>query len=221
MIGRSLASMMLFPALLLGGCGALPKSRDGAPERPARSAGTPAFSTAEGGQCLADLQAASVRFEALPNRTFGGGCRTIDTVKLLDIGMPTTNLGALTCPLARNFAAWARYAVGPAGVRLMGSPVVRIETMGSYACRNINGASSGKLSQHAYANAVDVSAFILADGRRISVEQGWNGSVQEQAFLRALHHSACRRYGTVLGPDYNSAHYNHFHFDMSGQGYCR
>ncbi len=127
----------------------------------------------------------------------------------------------MTCPLAKNFTAWARYAVLPAARVHLGADVVKIETMGSYSCRNIYGGRSGRLSQHAFANAVDVSAFVLADGRRISLENGWNGNAKERAFLQALHSSACRRFGTVLGPDYNAAHYNHFHFDMSGNGFCR
>ena len=57
--------------------------------------------------------------------------------------------------------------------------------------------------------------------RRIMLDGGWKGDKASQDFLRALHKSGCRRFGTVLGPDYNAAHYNHFHFDMSGNGYCR
>ena len=177
-------------------------------------------------QCMAGLQSKSVRFAGLPDRSFEGGCRTIDTVKLMDFGTPTTNLGAMTCPLASNFTDWARYAVAPAAKQYLGGEVVKIETMGTFNCRNINGGRSGKLSEHAFANAVDVSAFILRDGRRISVLDGWRGSTEEQAFLRRLHQSACKRFGTVLGPDYNGAHANHFHFDMarsmsSGTSFCR
>lgn len=177
-------------------------------------------------QCMASLKTKSVRFSGLPDKSFNGGCRTIDTIKLMDFGTPTTNLGAMTCPLADNFTDWARYAVGPAAKLYLKSEVVRIETMGTFNCRNINGGQSGKLSQHAFANAVDVSAFVLRDGRRISVLDGWRGSGEEQAFLRRLHQSACKRFGTVLGPDYNSAHANHFHFDMAqsmsnGTTFCR
>ena len=149
------------------------------------------------------------------------GKRVFLDMKLLDIGTPTTNLGAMTCPLARNFAAWAQYAVRPAARKYLGREVVRIETFGTYSCRNIYGGRSGRLSQHASANAVDVSAFVLDDGRRITLLDGWNGAEDEREFLRTLHASACKRFGTVLGPDYNAAHHNHFHFDMSGQGYCR
>ncbi len=177
-------------------------------------------------QCLAGLKSKSVRFAGLPSKSFDGGCRMIDTIKLMDFGTPTTNLGAMTCPLASSFTDWARYAVAPAAKQYLGSEVVRIETMGTFNCRAVNGSRSGKLSEHAFANAVDVSAFVLRDGRRVSVLNGWRGSPEERAFLRRLHQSACKRFGTVLGPEYNAAHANHFHFDMArsntnGTPYCR
>jgi hypothetical protein len=177
-------------------------------------------------QCLAGLKSKSVRFAGLPSKSFDGGCRMIDTIKVMDFGMATTNLGAMTCPLASNFTDWARYAVVPAAKQYLGSEVVKIETMGTFNCRAVNGSRSGKLSEHAFANAVDVSAFVLRDGRRVSVLNGWRGSSKEQAFLRRLHQSACKRFGTVLGPEYNAAHANHFHFDMAksmrnGTAYCR
>ncbi len=184
------------------------------------------FQTTDARVCLSNLKSNSIKFSALPNQSFGGGCRTIDTVKLMDFGTPATNLGAMTCPLAANFSAWARHAVAPAARQYLGSEVVRIETMGTYSCRNINGGRSGKLSQHAFGNAVDISAFVLKDGRRVSVLNGWHGKSDEREFLRRLHQSACKRFGTVLGPDYNGAHANHFHFDMTqsmkdGSAYCR
>jgi hypothetical protein len=177
-------------------------------------------------QCLAGLKSKSVRFAGLPSKSFDGGCRMIDTIKLMDFGTQTTNLGAMTCPLASSFTDWARYAVVPAAKQYLGSEVVKIETMGTFNCRAVNGSRSGRLSEHAFANAVDVSAFVLRDGRRVSVLNGWRGSPKERAFLRRLHQSACKRFGTVLGPEYNAAHANHFHFDMAksmsnGTAYCR
>ncbi|MBL9071498.1 MAG: extensin family protein [Sphingopyxis sp.] len=190
------------------------------PTRP-QVVGTPSFTSAEAQQCAFDLKQAGVRFTPLPNQDHGGGCSSIDSVKLLDIGTPVTNLGAMTCPLAKSFAAWAQFAVKPAARQYFGQEVVKIETYGTYSCRNIYGGRSGRLSQHASSNAIDVSGFVLADGRRIMLDGGWNGDKTSQDFLRALHKSACRRFGTVLSPDYNAAHYNHFHMDMSGNGYCR
>jgi hypothetical protein len=221
--------VMGLSALLLSACFGQPDAkRNHKPDRPSPTqkappprGAVPAFSSQDSRECLVSLQRASVRYDALDNQYFGGGCSAIDSVKLMDIGVPVTNLGAMTCPLARSFSAWAQYAVRPAARQFFGAEVVKIETMGTYACRNINGASSGRLSQHASANAVDVSAFVLSDGRRISLTKDWQGDRDAQAFLRALHKSACRRFGTVLGPDYNRAHHDHFHFEMNGNGFCR
>lgn len=210
-------------ALALSACFGSPevmKRGESGAKRP-NVARTPSFTSAAARQCAADLKQAGVRFTPLPNEDHGGGCSSIDSVKLLDFGTPTTNLGAMTCPLARNFAAWAQYAVRPAARLYFGTEVVKIETFGTYSCRNIYGGRSGRLSQHAYSNAVDVAGFVLADGRRIMLDGGWEGDRASRDFLHALHKSACRRFGTVLSPDYNAAHYNHFHFDMSGNGYCR
>lgn len=184
------------------------------------------FASPDARLCLNNLRQENINFQVLPNQGRGASCHMIDTVKLLDFGTPASNLGAMTCPLASNFALWARHAAKPAAKLYLGSELDRIETFGTYNCRNVNGGRSGRLSQHAFANAVDISAFVLKDGRRVSVLAGWNGTKAERAFLRRLHGSACKRFGTVLGPDYNGAHANHFHFDMAqsmkdGSSYCR
>lgn len=130
------------------------------------------------------------------------------------------NLGPVTCPMANSFAGWARFGVDRAARQILGSRLIKIETMGSYACRNVAGTS--RRSGHATANAIDVSAFVLADGRRISVLQGWNTfSDEERRFLRIVHQSACKRFGTVLGPEYNAAHKDHFHLEANGKSFCR
>src|SRR3546814_12815047 len=85
--------------------------------------------------CHADLKRIGVAFNPLPNRDRGGGCSTIGTVQLLDIGVPVTNLGAMRCGLARTFSAWARNAVAPAARPLLGSDLIKNETFGTYACR--------------------------------------------------------------------------------------
>lgn len=207
-------------SVLLSACGAIPAGNNGPSQRPQASAGLGSFDpTPAARQCFSDLGKANVRFSPLPNRQFGGGCSQIDSIRLLDVGADVTNLGPVKCELASRFAAWTEYAVKRAARQYLGSDLLRIETMGSYSCRNI--AGSGKLSQHAHANAIDVSAFVLTDGRRITVENNWASGRQEMQFLAAIHDSACKRFGTVLSPDYNAAHRDHFHLDMSGNGYCR
>lgn len=175
--------------------------------------------------CFADLSRAQVRFSPLPDRDYGGGCQVIGAVQLIDVGIPVSGLKAMRCPLARTFIAWMRHAAVPAAREILGGELVRVETYGTYACRGIVGgsaASAGRVSEHGLGNAVDVAAFVLADGRKISVLGDWSGgTAEEREFLRVVHKSACRRFTTVLGPDYNSAHANHFHFDMGGKAFCR
>ncbi|MEA3009275.1 MAG: hypothetical protein QOJ91_967 [Sphingomonadales bacterium] len=172
--------------------------------------------------CLADLTREHVRFKALPDRRFGGGCSAIGAVQLLDVGTPVANLGAMTCPLARQFARWTREAMQPAAEAWLGSRIVKVESFGTYSCRPVNGRAGARLSEHGRSNAVDIGAFVLADGRRITVLAGWRGGDEDvRRFLRAVHDSGCRRFGIVLGPDADAFHRDHLHFDMGQGPYCR
>jgi len=177
------------------------------------------------GQCMADLGAKEATFTPLPDQYFGGGCSTVQTVRLLSMrgdysALGVTNLGPVSCRLADAFASWARYGVDRAARQILGSQLVRIETMGSYNCRNV--AGTDHRSGHATGSAIDVSAFVLADGRRVSVLGGWfAGTPEEREFLRVVHTSACKRFGMVLGPDYNADHRNHFHVEAVASHFCR
>ncbi|API60861.1 hypothetical protein BSL82_00315 [Tardibacter chloracetimidivorans] len=172
-------------------------------------------------QCLMGLERAGVRYRSLPDRHFGGGCQATGSVQLLDVGVPVTNLTALTCPMAAGLADWSRTVRQIARERL-GSDIAKIESFGSYACRPVNNQTGGRLSEHARANAADIAAFVLADGRRITVEHGWGGTdPRVRDFLRMAHRAGCRRFAIGLGPDSDRFHYNHFHFDMGRGPYCR
>ena len=178
--------------------------------------------SAETRQCYADLRRIGVSFTPLPDRNRGHSCSTIGTVRLDDIGVPVANLGAMRCGLAENFTQWVRNAVAPAAFQMLGSQLVKVETYGTYACRDTVGTATARLSGHAIANAVDVAAFDLADGRRISVLNDWrSGDPQIRAFMATIHASACKRFGTVLSPDYNGAHKNHFHLEDDHASFCR
>ena len=174
--------------------------------------------------CFADLSRVGIRYSPLPDRDYGGGCSLIGSVQLIDIGLPVTGIKGMRCGVARAFVGWARNAIAPAAHQMLGSEVVRIETMGTYACRNVVGRSGrpAKLSGHASGNAADVSAFILRDGRRISIERDWRSDdPQVREFLQTIRKSACKRFGTVLSPDYNAAHYNHLHLEDDRANFCR
>ena len=212
----------LLPILaLLGACSVLPESQR-APVKRSTLVFTP---NPETRQCLALLGTARASFTPLPDQYYGAGCSTVGTVRLASLksdrrDLALSNLGPVTCPLAESLAGWARFGVDRAAQQILGSALVRIETMGSYNCRNI--AGSDRRSGHATASAIDVSGFVLADGRRIIVAQDWSsGSAEERKFLKTIHTSACKRFGTVLGPAYNAAHRDHLHLELSGRAMCR
>lgn len=172
--------------------------------------------------CVAMLRAEGSQVDALPDRGFDNGCSATSAVKFVAIGIPVTNLGAVKCTLAAPFARWVRQDVPAQATRWLGSSVTKIDSFGSFACRPVNNKPGNALSEHGRANAIDIAAFQLKDGRRISVKDGWNSDDPNvRGFLRALHKAACARFAVVLGPDANALHHDHFHFDMGRGPYCR
>ncbi len=207
-------------ALTLAGCGRA--DRPTAPTKTRPNLSVP--SNRETAQCLADLRELHVSFQVLPDRETGPGCGLNGTVKLVDIGVPVANLTAVRCGAARAFIGWTRNAVAPAAYQMLGSELARIDSMGSYACRNVVGSAgnTSRRSGHAIANAIDVGGFVLKDGRRITVLNDWNSSdPQVRQFLQTIRASACKRFGTVLSPDYNAAHRNHLHLEDDHANFCR
>lgn len=201
-------------ALLLAACGS--RERPSAPARaePERP------SSRETARCHADLTREGVDFRPLPDRDFGQGCAVTGAVQLTDIGVPVTGITAMRCGNARAFAAWVRNAVAPAAYQVLGSELARVQGMGTYSCRNV--AGTNRRSGHATANAVDVGGFTLKDGRHITVLNDWRSDdPQVSEFLRVIRRSACKRFGTVLTPDYNAAHRDHLHLEDDGAKFCR
>jgi hypothetical protein len=125
----------------------------------------------------------------------------------------------LDCSMIPALDAWIKDVVQPDAMARFGEAVVQINTMGTYSCRGINNMSGAKLSEHAFANAMDVGGFVLASGRELNVMRGWKSpDEQESAFLHDSHAGACSYFTTVLGPGYNIFHYNHIHMDLAMHG---
>lgn len=131
----------------------------------------------------------------------------------------------LACPIVSALDRWLADSVQPAAQRWFGSPVVEIKQISAYSCRGMNGNSRAHISEHAFGNALDIAAFTLADGRRISVKDGWKGVPEEQGFLRDVQGAACQQFNTVLAPGSNVYHYDHIHVDLmrraSGRIICQ
>jgi hypothetical protein len=207
-------SIMLI-SLLLAGCASGPRGR---PRIVQPNQDDPRFVR----QCLADMRALGAKFESLPDRSWPNGCSATSSLKLVAIGIPVTNLGAVKCAAARPFTQWIQQAVQQAARARFGTTVTKIESFGSFACRPVNNVGGNRMSEHGRADAVDIAAFVLANGRRITVKADWNGpDADARGFLRDLHAAACRRFNVVLGPEANAYHKDHLHFDMGNGPYCR
>jgi hypothetical protein len=132
----------------------------------------------------------------------------------------------LTCAMVPALEEWMAEKVQAAAAAVYGQPVVEIHTLGSYSCRRMNnGTGTSMISEHAFANAIDVSGFTLADGREVMVRSGWRGVAEDQDFLRSVFIGSCDIFHTVLGPGSDGHHEDHFHLDLmrhaSGHHICR
>jgi hypothetical protein len=168
--------------------------------------------------CRAALSEGGVRFTDQPTRD-DGFCSTRDTVRAASRLVPAAPL--MTCPMALSYALWERQVLEPAARDLLNARVVRVDHLGTYACRTIYGRPGERPSQHARANALDVAGVRLSDGRRLTVAADFHAPGPDGRFLRAIRDGACRTFGAVLSPDYNAAHADHLHLDHSPYSLCR
>ena len=222
-----------------------------------------------------------------------GDCGTPAPLEVARIGsaggVALEPAGILNCRMVARLHQWIETVAQPAALESLGSKIVKLSNASAYMCRNRYNDAAAKISEHAFANALDVSAFVLADGRRIDVKSFWGllNSTQataaklaavpgaakppstsgaalgpqptplsrkqltpravtaglktdapvdqavtpapqpataEQKFLRQLHSSACGIFSTVLGPEANAAHHDHFHLDLQrrrSSAYCQ
>lgn len=139
------------------------------------------------------------------------------------VGVSSTQ--TLSCPIVATTDRFLEKVVQPAAMGVLGTQIIEMKA-GSYSCRSMNnGSGTSRRSEHAFGNALDIFSFRTADGREITVRQGWNGSPQEQDFLREVFVGACEHYKTVLGPGADMFHYDHFHVDLArhngGRAICR
>ena len=171
--------------------------------------------------CYEALAAAGVRFERLPDEEKGERCE-FRNVARLDRSFISWGGGVtLRCPMLAGLVMWELHTLQPLAEETLGARVTRVNHFGTYACRNVNNAARGPRSEHAYANAVDVAGFRLDNGDDVSVLRDWDADNEKGEFLRRIRRRACGRFNTVLGPDYNALHRDHFHFDNGAYSVCK
>jgi hypothetical protein len=131
----------------------------------------------------------------------------------------------LACPVVSALEGWVANGVEPAAMRWFGQPVIEIKQISAYSCRSMNGQPGAPISEHAFGNALDIAGFTLADGRKVTVRDGWHGSPAERAFLHDAQAAACQLFSTVLAPGSNLFHTDHIHVDLarhaSGRNICK
>ena len=170
--------------------------------------------TTQSSQCQQQL-AGLAEFKPIPPITGPGECVANDVVSLELVLLPDGHRVVLSrsvvlrCSMAETVAHWVRDDVAPI-IATLGSSLRSIETLDSFVCRGRNGATSGKISEHGRANALDVRALKLADGRSIALTD-----IQISKPMREnLRQSACVRFTTVLGNGADGYHDGHVHLDL-------
>lgn len=171
--------------------------------------------------CRAVLERSEIAFTALKPQG-EGSCARPDRTVLGTYPLSPARRPA-TCDVALALTLWKRDSLDAEAEAIFNTEIARIEHLGTYSCRRLYGRSEGAWSEHATGNAIDIAGFVLADGTRISVLEDWNGAERKARFLRRVRDGACQSFSTVLSPNYNAAHRDHFHLDMARgwSGACR
>lgn len=156
----------------------------------------------------------------------GNGCKVPNPWKMYSVAnVQFSQPATLNCSVTQPLHDWLSATVQPAAQATFGENVTAVDIAGSYSCRARNGKRGARMSEHGFGNAIDISSFTLADGRKITVKQGWRGDDGERSFLREIRKDACGEFMTVLGPGSDSHHGDHFHLDLanrrSGKAYCK
>ncbi len=174
---------------------------------------------AEEQNCLAAFALAGQPQAPRPARGVGTQCEVAGAITLSRLSTARIRPEEMRCPVAARLYIWERHHLQPAATRILGEPIAEVLHFGSYSCRTMRRGTS--MSEHATANAFDISGFRTASGKLITVKGTWGKPGKEGNFLRAAHDGLCDWFNLTLGPDYNADHADHFHVDMGWWRSCR
>ncbi len=175
----------------------------------ARALGLPA----DVGTVCGDPALLGVRLDDIDGGS-GGGCGVSDPVRLFAVsGVLLHAKPRINCQTASALNDWVQKGAKPA-MRDIGERLESLRVVAGYACRNRNSRSGGRLSEHAKGNAVDIAGLTTTSGLQLTVLEHWN-SRRYGRTMKRLHGDACGPFGTVLGPQSDRFHRDHFHFDTA------
>ncbi len=151
------------------------------------------------------------------------GCGVSEAVRVRSVsGVALSQHSVMDCGTAKALKRWVDKGMQPA-MKRKGGGVASIKVVAHYACRTRNNKRGAKISEHGKGRAIDIAGFTLRDGSKVTVLNDWRSRKYGKA-LRNMHKSACGPFGTVLGPEANKYHRDHFHFDTAryrSGSYCR
>jgi hypothetical protein len=171
--------------------------------------------------CRATLAQAPWEFARIEDENTAPGCGYRDALRIERMQATVSEPFAVSCREALSLALWELHVLQPAALRHFGSRVTKIEHFGSYSCRSVYGRPNARMSHHATADAFDVAGFVVGADRRVRIISAWDSEGADGQFLREVHAGACSFFDSVLGPDYNTAHRDHFHLDRGRFRACR
>ncbi len=158
----------------------------------------------------------------VPGKLRGCGIKK-NAIKLYEVdGVKLSTPAVMTCDTAKALEKWVEKGLKKS-VRSFGGGAKEIKVAAGYSCRTRNNRPGAKISEHGKGNAIDISAVTLKNGESISVLKDWNNG-KKGRILKKMHKQACGPFGTVLGPNADRYHRDHFHFDVAkhrGGSYCR
>ncbi|WP_299295171.1 extensin family protein [uncultured Tateyamaria sp.] len=172
------------------------------------------------GQVCGDPELQGDVVGAVPGRI--AGCGIAEAVRLKSVAGVTLSQPALMdCNTAKALKQWTENGAKPA-LRRVGGGLSEYRVAAHYACRTRNNQPGARISEHGKGRAIDISAFTMRDGTRLTVLNDWNS--RHGRALKSMHRAACGPFGTVLGPNADRFHRDHFHFDTAryrSGSYCR
>ena len=175
------------------------------------------------GLCRSVMVPPVVMARPVEDKPISNGCGWVNAVRLKRAGGAGISVGRITCEAGAALTLWIAHDVQPLAKKILGVPVSSLTHFGTYSCRNIRGRPFWRKtrSQHATANAIDITGFRLQNGHRITVKKHWKDKGAKGQFLRAVHKRACHYFRVALSPDFNAAHHDHFHLDRGPLSRCR
>jgi hypothetical protein len=143
------------------------------------------------------------------------GCGVEEPVAVTSVaGVRLSQTATVDCSIAKALNSWVDEVAQPA----FDGRLVELQVAAHYICRGRNNKKGARISEHGKGRAIDISAFVLSNGKALTVAGNYN------RLMRRIYKAACPYFRTTLGPGSDGYHEDHFHFDTSarsGGSYCR